>query len=206
MARNLRSLSIADIDRLPSGCGSCLFWESGARVERRCGVLCDKQARASWQKRVSEEWGDCGKVAYEDDVVLGFIKYAPSGYFPQAANFPAAPLDPAIPLISCLHIAADARHRGLGSVLLKAALRDLAMRGEKRVEAFGSVRTPTILDDSPVVGMDFLIRNGFTVSRPDSEYPLLKLDLKALLMLTENLESVFQSLRLKRLPKRVPAS
>lgn len=183
-----------------------MFWESAAPLERRCGSACDLEARKAWQLRVSEEWGDCGKVAYEDDAVLGFIKYAPSGYFPQAANFTAAPQDPSVPLISCLHISADARHRGLGSVLLKAALRDLAMRGEKRVEAFGSVRKPSVLDDSPVVGMEFLIRNGFTVSRPDPQFPLLKLDLKALLMLSENLESVFESLRFRRMPKRVPAS
>jgi len=90
---------------------------------------------------------------------------------------------------------------------LRAALRDLALRGERRVEAFGAVHKPAVLEESPFVGMDFLIRNGFTVSRPDPLYPLLKLDLRSLAMLTENLEAVLESLRFPlRVPKRAPAT
>lgn len=208
MARKLRALSAGDLERLPTGCGVCAFWESSQPLDRTCSAACDAELVRNWHRRVTDEWGECGRVAYEDDVVLGFIKYAPSGYFPQAATFAAAPRDPKIPLIACLHIAHDARHRGLGSVLLRAALRDLAMRGERQVEAFGAVTKPAILDESPLLGIDFLLRNGFTVSRPDQVYPLLKLDLKALAMWTENLEAVLESLRIpaRRIPKRAPAS
>lgn len=208
MTRKLRALLASDLGRLPTDCGACAFWESQPKLERRCSVVCDEDLVKAWHRRVTDEWGECGRVAYEDDEVLGFIKYAPSGYFPQAATFAAAPRDPKVPLISCLHIASDARHRGLGSVLLRAALRDLSMRGERQVEAFGSVKKPAILDEAPLVGMEFLLRNGFTVSRPDSTYPLMKLDLKTLAMWTENLESVLESLRIptRRIPKRAPAS
>ncbi len=207
MARRLRALSAGDLARLPAGCGACAFWESGGELERRCGSACDEALVAAWHTRVNDEWGTCGLIAYEDDEVLGFIKYAPSGYFPQAFTFASAPRDPRVPLIACIRISPDARHRGLGSVLLKGALRDLAGRGERQVEAFGVVQKPTVLDDSPLLGVDFLVRNGFTVSRADAVHPLLKLDLKALVMWTENLEAVLDSLRLPaRLPKRAPAS
>lgn len=208
VARNLRALSVNDIERLPSDCRGCTFWETAGQHERRCGSVCDLEGAKSWHRRVNDEWGDCGRVAVEDDAILGFIKYAPSGYFPQAATFTAAPRDPDVPLIACIHIDHDARHRGLGSVLLRAALRDLSLRGERQVEAFGSVQKPAILDESPLISMDFLLRNGFTVSRPDPVYPLLKLDLKTLAMWSENLEAVLDSLRLsrRRMPKRVPAS
>ena len=145
MTRKLRPLQIDDLDRLPIGCAGCAFWESSGERERRCGATIDPELQRAWFRRVTDEWGECGRVAYEDDEVLGFIKYAPSGYFPQAATFSPAPDDPIVPLISCLHIAPDARHRGLGRVLLRAALRDLMQRGERRVEAFAFAlsRPPT---------------------------------------------------------------
>jgi GNAT superfamily N-acetyltransferase len=156
---------------------------------------------------VTDEWGECGRVAYEDDEVLGFVKYAPSRYFPQASTFPAAPTDPSVPLIACLHITPEARHHGLGSLLLRAVLKDLAVRGERRVEAFAVSARPPTLDDSPFLGMEFLIRNGFTVSRPDPHHPLLRLDLRSLAVLGENIEAVFESLRFPlRVPNRAPAS
>jgi GNAT superfamily N-acetyltransferase len=207
MTRRLRPLSLDDFGRLPAGCGGCALWESAGERERRCGSVCDVDLQRAWLRRVTDEWGECGRVAYEDDELLGFIKYAPSSYFPQSATFAAAPEDPSVPLIACAHITADARHRGLGTVLLRACLRDLAGRGERRVEAFGFAQPAARIDDMPMVGMPFLLRNGFTVSRPDPLYPLLRLDLKALVMWQDNLEAVLESLRFPlRVPSRAPAS
>ncbi len=176
-------------------------------LERRCGVVCDREDQAAWFEGVVEQWGDCGRAAYEDDEMLGFVKYAPSRYFPQALTFASAPLDGSVPLIACLHVSPDARHHGLGSVLLQAALRDLVKRGERKVEAFATAEKPSVLEDSPMLGIDFLLRNGFTVSRPDPRYPLMQLELRSLVTLSENIESVFESLRFPlRVPRREPAT
>jgi ribosomal protein S18 acetylase RimI-like enzyme len=207
MTRRLRPLTIDDLDRLPTGCGGCVLWESAGERERRCGAVCDPELQHAWMRHVADEWGECGRVAYEDDELLGFVKYAPSRYFPQAQTFTAAPLDGSVPLISCLHIASDARHHGLGTVLLRACLRDLVGRGERRVEAFGFAEQAAVIDDMPMLGMQFLLRNGFTVSRPDPLYPLMRLDLKSLIVWQDNLEAVLESLRFPlRVPSRAPAS
>jgi ribosomal protein S18 acetylase RimI-like enzyme len=207
MSRRLRPLREKDLGRLPSGCGGCAFWESGGERERRCGGVCDSEFQRAWLRRVTDEWGECGRVAYEDDELLGFVKYAPSRYFPQAATFPAAPQDSAVPLIACLHVSADARHHGLGTVLLRACLRDLVGRGERRVESFAFTEPEAEVDNMPMLGMPFLLRNGFTVSKPDSAYPLMRLDLKALAVWQDNLEAVLESLRFPlRVPRRAPAS
>ena len=113
MSRKLRPLYADDLDRLPPGCSDCAFWESAGERERRCGAVCDVDTQRAWYRRVTDEWGSCGRVAFEDDEVLGFVKYAPSGYFPQSATFSAAPQDPSIPMLACLHIVPDALHRGL---------------------------------------------------------------------------------------------
>jgi GNAT superfamily N-acetyltransferase len=207
MARRLRALTFSAADQLPSSCAACTFWESAGERERRCGTVCDAELQAAWYRRVTDEWGECGRIAYDDAEVLGFIKYAPSGFFPQASTFSAAPEDPRVPLITCLHISPDARHRGLGTVLLRAALKDLVQRGERRVEAFGCSDHGEHRDDMPMLSLPFLLRNGFTVVGPDPHYPLLRLDLKSLAVWQDNLETVLESLRFPlRVPNGAPAS
>lgn len=206
MTAKLRPLSVSDYGRLPAGCGSCTFWETVTEVERVCGSVCDAGAQAALHHRIVQEWGDCGRVAYEDDDILGFIRYAPSGYFPQARTFASAPSDPHVPLLTCLHVSEEVRRKGLGTVLLRAALRDLTQRGERKVECFGLARRPEDFGTSPMPGMEFLVRNGFAVVHPDPLYPLLALEMRSLALWTESLESVLASLKLPlRVPNRVPA-
>lgn len=207
MSRKLRPLTLEDLDRVPEHCRGCAFWEAAGERARACGSVNDPELLRAWYRRVTDEWGECGRVAYEDDEVLGFVKYAPSRYFPQSATFPSAPQDPSVPLIACLHITPDARHHGLGSVMLRSALKDLVQRGERRVEAFAAAEKPAELETSPVLGIEFLQRNGFTVCRPHPSYPLMRLDLRSLVMWSENLESVLESLRFPlRAPSRAPAT
>ena len=207
MTRRLKPLNFTGASQLPMACSTCAFWESAGERERRCGTVCDADLQGAWYRRVTDEWGDCGRVAFDGDEVLGFIKYAPSGFFPQVSTFNAAPEDPSVPLIACLHISSDVRHRGLGTVLLRAALRDLVGRGERRVEAFGYTDLVGTRDQMPMLGVAFLLRNGFTIVRPDPSYPLLRLDLKSLALWQDNLEAVLESLRFPmRVPNRAPAS
>jgi GNAT superfamily N-acetyltransferase len=207
MTRRLKPLNFTAADQLPMTCSECAFWESAGERERRCGAVCDAELQGAWYRRVTDEWGECGRVAFDADEVLGFIKYAPSGFFPQVSTFSAKPEDPSVPLIACLHITADARHRGLGAVLLRDALRDLVDRGERRVEAYGYTELVGKRDDMPMLNLAFLMQNGFTVVRPDPYYPLLRLDLKSLALWQENLEAVLESLRFPlRVANRAPAS
>jgi GNAT superfamily N-acetyltransferase len=207
MTRRLKPLNFTSVDQLPIVCSNCAFWESAGERERRCGTVCDADLQGAWFRRVTDEWGECGRVAFDGDEVLGFIKYAPSAFFPQTLTFAATPEDNATPLIACLHISADARHRGLGAVLLKAALRDLVGRGERRVEAFGYTELVSKNEEMPMLSLAFLQENGFVIVRPDPHYPLLRLDLKSLAMWQDNLDAVLESLRFPmRVPNRAPAS
>lgn len=151
-------------------------------------------------RTVSAEWGECGRAVVEDGQTVGFIKYAPPVYFPQARHLPAGPPEAGVPLIACMHVAPDARHAGVGGLVLRAAMRDLAMRGERSVQAY-AIAGSGDLSHVPVVGMEFLLRHGFTVSRAHPETPLLRVDLRMLASWTENLEAVLESLRM---PLRAP--
>lgn len=204
MARRFRPLSTDNATGLPPGCASCVFWESAERLRPECGVRCDEDLARGWFSRVSSEWGECGRVVMEDGDILGFIKYAPAAYVPQAQNMPSGPPSDKAVLICCMHILPEARQRGLGKVLMQAALRDLVQRGERTVQAYATTRQGDF-ETSPVVGVQFLLRMGFTVARPHPEFPLMQIDLRSLAAWTENLEAVLESLRLPlRVPNRAP--
>lgn len=206
MARRLIGLSVADRDMLPSRCIGCVYWESPQALPRECGAACDPAAATEWVRTVAAEWGECGRVAVEDGAFLGFIKYAPAAYLPQALRLPSGPPIEGVPVLACMHVAPEARRRGLGGVLLRAALRDLTVRGERSVQAY-ALAGRTGFDNSPLVGVEFLLRNGFVVATPHPEVPLLKLDLKSLVSWSDNLEAVLDSLRIPiRVPKRAPAT
>lgn len=205
MTRRLKPLAQHHLENLPCACPGCAFWETDTPLEPRCGAACDPDLVRERMSEINREWGECGRVAAEDDEVLGFIKFGPARYFPQSRHFLAGPIDPDSPMLACMHIRDDARRLGLGSVLLRAALKDLVLRGERHVYAFAC---PPACDVTlqPVVGVEFLLRNGFTVARPDPAYPLLKLDIRSLATWAENLDAVLQSLRIPlAAPQRLPS-
>lgn len=199
-SRKLVGLSLVPNANLPTCCAGCLYWEHDQRLPKRCGAFRDVDAADRWARRVAAEWGECGRVAVADGETLGFIKYAPPGYLGQAAYMPAGPPDAETVMIACLHVDSSARGRGLGGVLLRAALRDLSQRGERAVQVYADAAEDRA-EGSPMIGMAFCLRNGFVVERPHPEFPLMRLDLKSLVSWTENLEAVLESLRL---PIRVP--
>lgn len=205
MARRIRPLTPQRVAELPDACGCCGFWESPDHAKPRCGSICDPGRLEAWIETVLEQWGDCGRVVYLDGEAIGFAKYAPPRFFPQAASMAAGPPSEDAVLLACLHVDSEVRHAGLGKVLLQAVLRDLTSRGERTVEAYASTET---LDrrSSPMITVEFLLRQGFTVVRPHPRYPLMRLELKSLAAWTENLEAVLESLQLPLLRReRVPA-
>jgi GNAT superfamily N-acetyltransferase len=195
MARRLKPLLSTHLDRLPCGCTGCVFWESSEPLEVRCGSKCDPERLAEWHHDVTSAWGECGRVAIEDEEILGFIKYAPIQYVPQANNMPAPPGEDLGVLLTCIHIRDDARRHGLGRLLLFAALKDAAHRGEKYVWAYGYSQRED-MNEVPMMGVEFLLRHGFVVETPHPLYPLLKMDVGALVSWTENLEAMLQTLRI----------
>ena len=182
-----------------------MFWETPGRLEPVCGGGCDRAALQAWVRTVRREWGDCGRVAFEDGEALGFVKYAPAKYFPQTRHMQVGVPDSDAVLLACLHIAPGSRQHGLGSVLLQAALRDLSSRGERVLEAYATTGRDAIAG-SPMVTADFLLDNGFTVARPHPTNPLMRLELTTLVAWTDSLEAALAALQLPlRVGVRAPA-
>jgi GNAT superfamily N-acetyltransferase len=206
VARRIRPLTVERIGDLPDPCRTCAMWETGGHRPVSCAPVQARDELARWVARVRSSWGDCGRVAYENGEVLGFLKYAPGRFFPQAAVMAAGRPDDDAVLVACLHVEPDVRDAGLGKVLLQAALRDLVSRGERAVEAYGVTGDVPDRDRSPLMSVEFLLRQGFTVVRPHPTAPLMRLELKSLATWTESVEAVLEALQLpRRVGERVPA-
>jgi GNAT superfamily N-acetyltransferase len=203
VARRIRSLTPERVADLPGACAGCVVWDTPSS-EIRCGSAQDEERRREWVAEVLSEWGDCGRVAYADASAIGFVQYAPPRFLPRARTMEAgAPSDDAV-LLACMHVDDEARHVGLGKVLLAAAFRDLATRGEKALEAYAA-SGPFERSTSPLVTVEFLLKQGFVVVRPHPRYPL-RLEMRTLAAWTENVEAVLESLQLPLLKReRVPA-
>jgi len=204
VARRIRSLTVDRIDDLPDPCASCGMWEAGEGGRALCDPSGARADLVRWIGTVRSEWGECGRIAYENGEPLGFVKYAPPRFLPQAYAMPSgAPPEDAV-LIACLHVEPDVRDAGLGKVLLQAALRDLVSRGERTVEAYAATELVD-RERSPLMTVEFLLKQGFAVVRPHPVTPRMRLELKSLATWTENLEAVLDALQLPRRVERVPA-
>jgi len=205
VARKIRTLTVERIGDLPDACSACAVWENAGTSPARCASGPAREELASWVRVVRSEWGECGRIAYENGEVLGFVKYAPPRFFPRAASMPSGVPDGDAVLLACLHVEPDVRDAGLGKVLLQAALRDLVSRGERVVEAYAS-SDPADRETAPLITMDFLLKQGFTVVRPHPTTPLMRLELKMLASWTDSVEAVLEALQLpRRVGERVPA-
>jgi GNAT superfamily N-acetyltransferase len=205
MARRIRPLTVERVGDLPEPCCSCALWETAGAGVPACRPADDRGELVAWISRVRSEWGECGLIAYEGGEPLGFVKYAPGPFFPLASGMPTGAPDADAVLIACLHVMVDARDEGLGKVLLQAALRDLVTRKMKVVEAYAASEA-TDRERSPLMSVEFLLRQGFEVARPHPLFPLMRLELKSLVSWTENLEAVLDAIKLPRgLGERVPA-
>jgi GNAT superfamily N-acetyltransferase len=204
MARRIRSLTAERVADLPGACAACIVWD-GRSTNMLCGSAQDVERRREWVAEVLSEWGDCGRVAYADTAAIGFVQYAPPRFLPRSLTMEAgSPSEDAV-LLACMHVDDEARHVGLGKVLLLAAVRDLATRGEKALEAYG-VSGPFERSTSPLMTVEFLLKQGFVVVRPHPRYPLMRLEIRTLAAWTENVEAVLEGLQLPLLKReRVPA-
>ena len=160
----------------PFSCKYCLYWELPEEcidpaTEQKKDLM---EKKLGWLRRVTSEWGDCGKIVYLAGQSIGYAQYAPSKYLPRSADYDSGPPSDDAVLISCLFIPQrQFRRLGTGSQLLRALIDELKERKEKAIETFARKGSA----DNPSGPIELYLRNGFGIHRDDKEFPLMRLDL-----------------------------
>lgn len=200
MSRRLASITLDNLDDLPSRCRRCIFWELDpvgyARAHEEGDPALEKEA---WISSVLLEWGSCGKVAYVDGVPAGYMLYAPPHLVPRSVAFPTSPVSADAVLLMTAQVLGEFAGGGLGRMLVQGAAKDMTRRGVKAIEAFGDLKW-----NSPacVVPADYLLAVGFKTVRQHMRFPRLRLELKTALSWREDVEVALERLLGSMTPER----
>ncbi|MFI9250635.1 GNAT family N-acetyltransferase [Streptomyces sp. NPDC053069] len=192
MGRRLVPLTLDNLQDLPSRCRSCVFWEldpvSGEAAVKAGTSALEKEA---WISAVLLDWGSCGRVAYVDDVPVGFALYAPPAYVPRSMAFPTSPVSPDAVQLMTAFIMPGYQGQGLGRVLVQTVAKDLLRRGFRAIEAFGDARWK---EPACLLPADHLLAVGFKTVRQHPTHPRLRLELRSTLSWKEDVEMALDRL------------
>jgi GNAT superfamily N-acetyltransferase len=157
--------------------------------------------KEAWCTEVSFTDGACGKVATIDDRPIGYALFGAPESFAGARVFPAKVSKDAL-LLAVAYVLPDAAGWGVGKALVQAILVEAKKRGKRAVEAFGdrSWEHPAC-----VIPASFLEVVGFRVKREHPRFPLMRIDVRSLAKLSENVEAAVAEL-LESLKVREPAA
>ena len=179
----------------------CLYWQlDPVRRSRLSGEEAAEEKR-DWVSEVLREWGACGHVLLDDDVVVAHALYAPAAFAPGSASLPTAPVTP--DAVQLLTVWVDPEHRGggLGRLLVRAAAKDLVDREVVALEAFGDSRRHP---HGCVVPTGFLTALGFRTQRAHPAYPRMRMELRSTLRWKDEVEQAIGALLGAVRPAKVP--
>lgn len=186
LARRVSPLTLDNLDDLPRPCRRCVAWELDPVAAQRATEGGDPALeKEAWVSQVLLEWGSCGRVAYVEQVPVGFVLYAPPAMVPRSRAFPTAPVSADAAQLVTASVLPDMVGNGLGRMLVQSVAKDLVRRGVRAVEAFG--------DAGPVASRcllpaEFLRSVGFKTVRPHLRYPRLRMDLRSTVTWREDVE------------------
>ncbi|MGD9959876.1 N-acetyltransferase family protein [Nocardioides sp.] len=192
MARRTAPLTVDRLADLPTACRACLFWELDPVRRQRVPSQDAAEEKQGWVSEVLREWGSCGRVALVDDMVVGYVIYAPAPYVPGADSFPTAPVSADAVVMTTLYVDPAHRHGGIGRLLVQGMARDLIQRGGIRaVEAFTDTRGRS---GHCMVPTEFCRRVGFKTQRAHTTRPRMRMDLRSVLTWRDEVEQALEKL------------
>lgn len=207
MTRKVRPLDGDAVEALPDRCRSCLFWELGRpRPDAAMPGGGDELAgdphvaKQAWCTQQVLAGRPPGRVVWVDDELAAYALFGPAREFaPRRAPVPAASRDAL--LLATLWVGAPHRKRGIGRVLVQAALKEALRLGLPAVEAYGDRRWR---ESDCVLPVTWLLHEGFQVTTEHPRYPLMRLDTKRTVRWTEAIEHAVEEV-LDLIPRRYPS-
>ena len=192
MTRRSVSVTLDNLDDLPTRCRRCVFWELDPLAHDRAVEAGDTAfEKESWISATLLEWGSCGKIVYVEGVPAGYVLYAPPSYVPRSVAFPTSPVSADAVLLMTGHVLPEFQGGGLGRMLLQGVAKDLVRRGVRAIEAFGDEQWEM---PACVLPADHLRSVGFKTVRPHHRFPRLRLELKSAVSWREDVEVALERL------------
>jgi len=179
----IADLSEANFQHLPDwsahgagydlGCKFCLYWEEPDRARWPQSLPAREATKREWFGRVAGEFGVCGKLAFAGPKAVAYAQFSPPHYLPNLAGYECGPPSSDAVFVACLFVA-ECRRRGIGSTLLQEVAMDLRARDLPAMETFARKRSA----NNPSGPLQFWLKHGFSVVREDSEFALVRRELR----------------------------
>lgn len=181
--RELRPLTPDRVGDLVGPCAPCTFWQTVPR-NGHTSELKPLDLLANWVNTVMSEWGPPGSVLYVDDEPAGHLLLVPARHVPRLAAFPTAPSDPSTLMLLTTCVRDGEADRGLHKVLVQAAAKQALRHQVRSLEAIGA-RPAAVARHPCVLEVTALEAQGFQVKRDHPVYPRLRLELRTVLSLRD---------------------
>jgi len=179
MKITIKDITEENLDDIPRPCRSCLYWElpeDFKKLRQQNKPQLAEEKKKEWFIKTLGEFGNCGKIVYQDKMPIGYAQYAPVSHLPQARSYKSGRperIEDRTVFVSCLYISEESqRGKGIGMKLLNTVVMDLRNRGFKAVETFarrGSANNPS----GPI---ELYLKKAFEIKDEiDPEFPLVRL-------------------------------
>lgn len=198
--RELRPLTPGLVGDLVGACAPCTFWQTVPR-NGHSGPHEPLELLAEWVETVTSDWGSPGRVAYLDGQPVGHVLFAPARYVPRLAAFPTSPSD--LSTLMLVTAVTTPEHSALRKTLVQAAAKDALTHRARSLEAVGA-RPLAVSRHGCVLDVAFLEKVGFRIERDHPAYPRLRIDLRTLVTLRDEVAEAL-SRALARMPAVRPA-
>ncbi len=177
MSSGLEPLTRLSLERGPSVCHDCVFWQSHGFKQ---------PSKDRWAQQVEDDWGSWGTLYHDaDGRLLGFLQCGPAGHFPRSAELPAGPPSADALLITCVYVADESTPWVVQSLFL-AAIGEARDRGIAAIETFAhrhpdeaAARTP-FQPHRTIFPAAFVGDLGFRPLRIDGRVELARLEIASL--------------------------
>ncbi|MFQ5758444.1 MAG: GNAT family N-acetyltransferase [Candidatus Bathyarchaeia archaeon] len=177
----IKGITRENLNDIPRPCRGCLYWEfpeDFEKLHQHKKTELAEEKKKEWFMKTLREFGNCGKIVYQDKTPIGYAQYAPSSRLPQASNYKFGPpgrIEDGTVFLSCLYISEERqRGKGMGTKLLNSIITDLRDRGFKVVETFALRGSP----NNPSGPIEPYLKRGFQIEdETNPDFPLVRLEL-----------------------------
>jgi hypothetical protein len=162
-----------NFQNIPNPCKYCLYWQTGEPFDEKMLKPEMAQKKRKWLNKMTNEFGNCLKIAYFNDVPMGFIQYAPAKFFPCVKEYASGPPSEDAVFIACLYVTnKEARGKRLGTSMLENLIVELKERGFKAVETFARKSS----ENNPSGPLKLYLKHNFRIKNDKDDFPLVRLE------------------------------
>lgn len=90
----IKDITRENLDDIPAPCRGCLYWEFPEDFEKlaqqkKSELAAEKKRK--WFIKTLREFGNCGKIVYQNKAPVGYAQYAPLNRLPQVNSYKSRP-------------------------------------------------------------------------------------------------------------------